>query len=306
MPVATTLFESGPYELGAAALINSLIVSGFTGRIWCGVRGNKPKWWSPQLVAALQSRSIELRYLPLTTPYHLANYKPHFLLEVARLEEQGRVITYFDPDLVIKCRWSFLEQWCMEGIAAVGDTNWQMPASSPLRAELQRLRTLLKVAVRTTERPAPLDIYCNSGFVGLHTDHLDFLHLWQELIDAFLACDTREPAAQLTFPESWPDQALFNLALMGYGSCVSLMGPAAMDFAPGGQIFSHATGPIKPWSRKFVRSALRGRPPSKSDAFYLEYSRGPVGPVPRAQYLRKRVAYRIARGIGMFMQRTDY
>lgn len=304
--VATTLFESGHLELGAAALVNSLIESGFSGRIWCGVRGSKPAWLSQEIVEALQARSIDLRWMPLTTSYQLANYKPHFLLEVARQEEQGRVITYFDPDLVVKCRWSFIERWCLGGIAAVGDINWQMPRSSPARAELHRLRVHLDVSARPGERPEPMDMYCNSGFVGLRTDQLDFIELWRDLTDAFVARESSGIAAHLSFPERWPDQALFNIALMGYGSDVSLMGPAAMDFAPGGQVFSHATGPVKPWFRPFVRYALQGRPPSKSDGFYLRNSRGPVGPVPRSRYVRRMLEYRMARGIGAFMRRSDY
>jgi hypothetical protein len=304
--VATTLFDSGPYELGAAALINSLVASGFTGSIWCGVRGSEPTWLTPETVGALRARSIDLKVMPLTTPYQLANYKPHFLLEVAGREAPGSVITYFDPDVVVKCKWSFVAQWCSTGIAAVGDENWLMPRSSPVRAELHRLRLRLEVPARPGESPEPLDMFCNSGFVGVPGDRLEFLELWRDLADAFVTRERSGIASHLSFPETWPDQALFNIALMGYGGDLSLMGPSAMDFAPGGQVLSHATGPLKPWSRSFIRSALAGKAPKKSDGFYLEYARGPVGPMPLAAYRRKRLAYRVARWIGMFMRRTDY
>jgi hypothetical protein len=304
--VAATVFESGHYERGAAALINSLIASGFSGRVWLGVRGPQPSWLSPNLLAQLQAKSLEVNCVSISTSYDIPNYKPHFLLEVTRREGNTPVITYFDADMIVKCPWSFVEQWSASGIAAVGDENWLVPRSSPMRAQLRELRSRLEVAHKTDERPAPLDIYCNAGFLGLNTKHIGFLELWADLIDAFLANTRSAITSRRAFPTVGPDQDLFNLALMSYGSYVSLMGPAAMDFAPGGDVFSHSTGAVKPWSRPFVRSALQGHPPSKRDAVYLHYSRGPVGRVPRSHHIRRTLEYRVARGIGSLMRRTDY
>jgi hypothetical protein len=303
--VVATVFESGHYERGAAALINSLIAAGFSGRVWCGVRGPEPSWLTPQLNSRLRATSVEVRSLPITTSYAVPDSKPHFLLQIAELEPTCSVIAYFDADLVVKCPWSFVERWSSSGIAAVADANWLVPKSSPMRAQLRDLRSHLNVPRRADEQPAPLDIYCNAGFVGLNVKHRGFLQLWADLTDALLS-GHKSLASQRAFPNVGPDQDLFNLALMGYGSLASLMGPEAMDFAPGGSVFSHAIGSTKPWLRHYLRDALKGLPPSKRDAFYIKYSRGPVGPVPLPRHVRRALAYRMSRGLGMFMQRLDY
>jgi hypothetical protein len=208
----------------------------------------------------------------------------------------------------VKCKWSEIEDWCMRGIAAIADANWLMPASSPVRARWRQLRALLSVAPVLGESGGALDIYCNSGFVGVTRDDLPFVELWRDLLRSALDRNVYEDVelrSQLR-AIGHLDQELFNLALMSYSHRCSLRGPEAMDFAPGGEVFSHAIGSPKPWQKRFVRRALIGKPPSKIDREFLRYCEGPLPAMGRWQQRRRFAAYLAARGVGAVFQRSDY
>src|SRR5450631_3672108 len=86
-----TLFENN-YHYGVAALTNSLYISGYRGAIYAGYRGTLPPWclnakenkllnW-PDSKTLEVADGIQIHFLPLNTPYHLANYKPDFMLSL--------------------------------------------------------------------------------------------------------------------------------------------------------------------------------------------------------------------------------
>lgn len=303
--VVTTLFEAGPYEEGAAALLNSLVAAGFEGRVYCGIRGAVPKWLAPEEVRRCVGESIEIRAVSPATSRHLTLYKADFLRLVADQEPDAASIVYFDPDLVVKCEWSFVERWAASGIAAVADIKPTMPRSSPIRHDWLALCVTLGVSFEQSS--TALDTYCNAGFVGVNRACLGFLELWSALIDAVLAANpdgappiVRRPAG------AGRDQDLFNIALMGWGEQVSLMGREAMDFEAGGGVFSHATGRrLKPWNGRFVRSALVGRPPGRGERWYLHYRGGPFDPPGRWKMGMRRASYRAGRAIGTVIKRPE-
>jgi hypothetical protein len=318
--VITTLFEAGDYEEGVAALLNSLVTSGFKGRVWCGVRGLGTSRLASRIADQKLDGRVEVKFLEIETHHHLRDYKPHFMLEAATREPDAECLVYFDPDIVVKCRWEFVEAWCSEGIAAIGDEKWQMPASSPIRAQWLEQRYRLDVQSYSTEAPGELDMYCNSGFVGIPSSKKEFLELWADLTDKVLnggpaevqrligrngaePVDVRDDRAE---PVNTFDQDLFNIALMGFGRYTKLMGSEAMDFASGGRIFSHATGAPKPWARKYIRLALQGYPPSKRDGQVLRHARGSISLVSTLTHRRRLAAYRLARLMGSFVRRTDF
>jgi hypothetical protein len=305
--VVATLFE-GDYERGAAALINSLSAHGYKGSVWCGIRGPRPNWYRPNGDCMQICSGVTIRIIDLDTPMHFANYKPYFLNQVAAYDLDVAAIVYSDPDIVLKCDWKFVEDWCSFGIAAVADENWNLPASSPIRRRWLRLCAELGLDTGRASTNS-LNIYCNSGFVGVPRDHLDFVELWREVQETLIATGLAES-------EFMPgdsngiirglDQDAFNIALMRNADHVSLLGPEGMDFAPGGYVLSHATGRPKPWDLSAIRSALNGRPPSKSHREFLRYAVGELEALPPSSVRRRIFEYKIARIIGAYYRRQDY
>ena len=307
--VVITLFEAEQYEAGAAALLNSLFWSGYRGHVWCGVRGTVPPWLTPSEVERSVGTAVKVFVVNVAIDGHLPMYKAHLMSDVARQEPTATSFIYFDADVVVKCRWAFVERWCARGVAAVADESWYMPATSPVRGEWAELRERLGVVSVPSEPAGPLDLYCNAGFVGVSRDCMPFVDLWRRLVDAAQATGTEEVAALLDGPRSQPwflDQELFNIALMGWGQRAQLMGPEAMDFASGGDVFSHATGTPKPWQRHFIRSALVGRPPSKRDREHWRYRGGPFRPSSRTSLRWKVVTYKAGRAMGAMARRRDF
>jgi hypothetical protein len=319
--VVTTLFE-GEYHRGAAALINSLSVHGYRGEVWCGIRGERPPWFrSVDDTMQLQS-GLSVRIVPIRTEMHLANYKPYLLDLVAKAVPSAKVLIYFDPDIVVKCEWSVIEDWCARGIAAVADQNWRMPESSPVRhswvewCQAHGLEILSEPSCR-------LGVFCNSGFVGVARELLGFVELWREIQELIVAAGFNDRDVFGSIGEKKPrvvrggvasgidsfltlDQDAFNVALMAYAANVSLLGPEAMDFVPGGYVLSHATGRPKPWEHSGVVGAACGHPPAKSYRHFLEYASGELSAVSDFSVIRRRLGYRLSRVIGAIYRRDDY
>lgn len=308
-PIAVaTLFE-GEYERGAAALINSLSAHGFRGSVWCGIRGPRPKWFPPNGDCMQMDSGVTIRIVDLDTPMHFANYKPYFLNQVAAYDLNVAAVIYSDPDIVVKCDWKFIEDWCSFGIAAVADECWNFPASSPIRRRWLRLCAELGLDTDSTSTENSLNIYCNSGFVGVPRDHFHFVELWMEVQEALIATGLDESQfmpADSNGTIRGLDQDAFNIALMRNADHLSLLGPEGMDFASGGSVLSHATGQPKPWELSAIRSSLSGRPPSKSYRAFLDYAVGELEALPPSSVRRRVLAYKIARVIGAFYRRQDY
>jgi hypothetical protein len=310
--VVATLFEAGHYEAGVAALLNSLLASGFRGRVWCGVRGDVPQWLDPLAVQSAVGDAITVKIMPLSPPGHLTMYKPHFMTAIAQKELAATSLVYFDPDIVVKCGWAFIDRWCARGIAAIADLNWCLPASSPVRADWDDARGKFSLGLPIPEQSTRLELYCNAGFVGVSKLCEGFWTTWQDLIDTTHAagptCETAlsEGRSMGRVGEWHLDQDLLNIALMDWAHRAYLMGPEAMDFAPGGDVLSHATGTPKPWQRHFIRGALSGRSPSKRDREYLRYAAGPFQLYTSRALRRKLCCYRAARVLGTVARRVDH
>ena len=130
---ACTLFE-GDFHCGVAALANSLYFHGYRGTIWVGYRGDLPPWanlGAPEQGGRYTAASdLTLAFVPLTTPLHFTHYKPDWMLSVFRELSPGcEALAYFDPDIVVKCRWSFYEDWLSRGLALL--TEFFVHITSP-------------------------------------------------------------------------------------------------------------------------------------------------------------------------------
>ena len=177
-----TLFE-GNYHYGLGALVNSLYNNGYRGAVYVGFRGDLPPWAKP--VGEKGDASIfrvgegfKINFLLQKTSAHLSNFKPDFLLDVWDSHcPDSEQLFYFDPDIVIKCRWEFFEEWAKKGIALCEDVNSPVPETHPLRKGWQELLTRHGMDLHF-----PTDLYLNGGFVGVDRRNRGFLESWIKVL----------------------------------------------------------------------------------------------------------------------------
>jgi hypothetical protein len=318
--IVCTLFE-GDYHLGLAALINSLAQNGFQGCIAAGYRGALPPWINQLKPSgndggaggyALDAPAagaggyeicpgVRIEFMPLDTPVHFTNLKPQFMQQLIRERTGCKYIWYFDPDIVIRCSWSFYVQWVRHGVALCEDVNGNLPANHPLRHRWMEL-----VSPSGLKNPQALSRYYNAGFVGLPARCSGFLDLWQEVtrIAESKGLDIRAfGAGDRTNPFFRADQDALNIAAMYSEHPLTTIGADGMDFVPGGGTMYHAIGSPKPWRKKMIGSALRGVPPSGSDKAFLACLTHPIRPYSRMSLAGRRLSCRVGALIGRFYRR---
>ena len=304
--VACTLF-TGHYHFGAGALANSLYQRGFRGTIYMGFQRPLPAWAdgtseTDGQVTVAPAPGLIVKLLPWASSRNLSLEKPRFLLHVLdHLAPEAAGALFFDADVVVKATWTFFEEWVAQGVALCLDASYPIvPSNHPWRHAWREL-----AAGETTAR-RDLEYYVNSGFVGLPRTGRDVARCWAALIDRFLEqrkildCvkfDTRENAFV-------GDQDMLNAALMATSAPLSIIGRDGMDFAPGGFVMSHAIEEPKPWQRRFIASALSGRPPSPAEKNYWQYVESPIKLFSPARVTATRASLRVASSIGRFYSRT--
>lgn len=304
--IVCTLFE-GDYHFGLAALVNSLAASGFKGCIWAGYRGRIPPWIN-QLQRCdneneyVVNRDIRLVFLYIETSTHFANIKPRFMQELISSHPEYRYIFYFDPDITLRCAWSFFIEWGKHGIALCEDvTNGTMPANHPLR-----LKWIELVSTIGLTNPIPLSRYFNAGFVGLPTSSVSFLQLWQDAISLTesLGVDVTVfgPGSRAD-PFYAVDQDALNISAMYTEHQLATIGPEGMGLVPGGFTMYHALGSPKPWRKKMIRSALSGVSPSSADKAFLLHVISPIRPYSRFELKIKMLSCSLGSLIGRFYRR---
>lgn len=300
-----TLFE-GHYHHGVGALVNSLYKHGFRGTIYAGYRGKLPPWviggraidGDTEFTAA---EGLTLRFIPLPTKIHLTNYKPDFMLEIWNKHcPQISSFFYFDPDITIKCRWAFFEEWAQTGVALCADVNPSMSANHPIRDAWRQF-----YGPRGVKFHREPDIYFNGGFVGIHRSQIDFLHCWrtlQELMASAIGGLQNVNVRDRTYLFHKTDQDAMNVAVMASAPPISPMGQDGMDFqfGGGGYVMSHAAGGVKPWKKNYVLSALKGIKPSIADKAFWQNSSSPINTHPASLIRQRRVMIRLASLIGRF------
>lgn len=312
--VVCTLFEK-QYHFGLAALTNSMYKNGFSGDIYAGYKGDLPDWcssatentalsWKGAKTMVIED-GLKIHFLPLYTDYHLANYKPDFMLELLNgIAGKADGIIYFDPDIVVKCEWSFMETWVSFGVSLVHEIiSNDMPSTHPVRLGWEAI-------VRNSNREVKrkLHSYINSGFCGVKRENIEFLEVWSDIIQIAIRDHGLKPSefahskrSDLFFAK---DQDAFNIAAMCSESPISEMGPEGMDFINGGFTMSHAVGRAKPWNKQFISSALKGIPASRADREFWRYVDGPVRPYAASHIKTKKLSLGIAGFLGRFYRRS--
>jgi len=297
-----TLYE-GHYHYGVAALSNSLYKNGFRGSMYVGFRGEIPFWakkakenksieWTGAKTLILDEE-FEIHFLPLTIDYHLSNYKPVFMLQLLDgIAKNADGLFYYDPDIVIKCRWSFHEI-----------TSNDMNPNHPLRREWEKV---ISKSGKSVKRE--LHSYINSGFCGLTIKNKPFLNDWTDIIETgvkYFNYSTNQ--FTLTDYRGYvfyaQDQDAFNIAAMCYKGDLSEMGPEAMDFIHGGFTMSHAVGSPKPWKKLFIHSAFKGNPPSLAEKAYWQNVEMPIKLYKNPEIILKNICIKTASFIGRFYRK---
>lgn len=308
-----TLFEKH-YHYGVAALLNSLYLNNYKGVVCAGYKGTLPAWCSackadPEVfwegVTSLQiAEGFKVYFLPVQTDMHFNFYKPYFMLALFKMMgNKADGVAYFDPDIVVKCKWAAFEAWMGHGVALVQE-NFNRPATHPFRGEWKKV---IHIVNRQTTRS--IHAYINGGFCGVARQNIEFLTVWTEVIEAaakyFNLVPTRwGQTRDRTYPFYNADQDTLNIATMCSDSPVSEIGPDGMDILPGGFVMSHALGSPKPWKKKFIRSALCGIGPSLADKGFWHYSNGPVHLYSKGFLTIQRMKISIASFISRFYKRS--
>jgi hypothetical protein len=300
------LYE-GDYHLGVAALINSLVAAGFTGSIVVACRGAPPPWVSllerigPSDVFAV-GEATRMKFTVIDSETHFSSLKAALMLSLIRDNPGVELISYFDPDITVRCAWRFFDDWVSRGVALCEDlSNPTMPANHPIRLAWVDIATAAGFAA-----PRTLSRYYNSGFIGLPAAHSSFLQTWQTFIDIARRHGAdlgRLRSGERTDPFDAHDQDTLNLAAMYARNPLTTIGPEGMGFVPGGFTLYHAVGVPKPWRKKMFWSALRGDPPTGADRAFLDHSAGPIRPYGRTRLRARRLAYNAAALIGRFYRR---
>jgi len=302
-----TLFE-GDYHLGLAAFVNSLVRAGFAGTVWAGYRGALPPWLD-QLKHLdtpgseyMVTDQVRLVFLPLKTEIHLTNYKPQFMLDL--LADQARdceYLWYFDPDIFLRCSWSFFADWQRHGIALCQEiVNNILPEDSPLRQQWMEIVSGIGLS-----KPRPLNHYFNGGMVGLSAERVSFLHLWKRLLEhaGATGCNLNgfmQGTREMPFLAS--DQDALNIAAMYTEHPLTTMGPEAMGFIGAGFTMYHTVGQ-KPWRGSLLLRALAGVPPSNAVKFFFTQVSSPIRAYFPLRLCAKKLACAIAAFIGRFYRR---
>jgi hypothetical protein len=250
--------------------------------VYAGYRGKLPPWAAGAVQKAgcaelCVESQFGIRFVPLSTKVHFCNYKPDFMLSVLHDHcPSADALFYFDPDIVVFCRWSFLEEWVQAGIALCADLYPDMDASHPLRhAWLQYFGQSGFQLVHE------LNVYYNSGFIGVVKQNTGFLNTWQrlqQLMEPALGGSQTTKVRDRTFLFHSTDQDALNAATMVCKEPISCVGLQGMDFmSGGGYIMSHAVDEVKPWRKNMLsHTLLHAQPPTRADKAYFRYVSSPI------------------------------
>ena len=299
--VVCSLFENH-YHFGVAAMINSVANAGFSGLFWIGFRGALPSW-AGQLKrredGLFEVGNARLQLEAIGGDRHFGQYKPEFFLSLIERGIARKYLWYFDPDVTVRCEWSFFERWARHGVCLIQDMMNIMPARHPFRCEWMELAR----AAGWGEPVQVQNYYYNSGFVGMDIAHREFLERWMGAVRLANTNGVQPGDFQKRRrPELFArvDQDSMNIATMYANAPFSTMGTEGMGFVPGGFAAYHTYGRPKPWQKKLLSSALRGMPPSAGDKDFFRCAGGPIRPYSRARLRSMRIRVAAAALLGRF------
>lgn len=303
--VVCTLYE-GDYHIGVAVLINSIVQGGFRGLFWVGYRGALPPWIAqlPQREDGLyQVNDALLGFELLDSSVHFTHFKPEFMNRIIHRGIARKYLWYVDPDITIRCKWSFYERWARYGVCLCQEIIMGTMASDhPIRCEWVELaeKAGWGKPVRQQER------YYNGGFVGLDIKHKEFLDVWEaanQLANSNGVDQSQFQTGSRANTFQFADQDAMNITAMYAKAPLSTIGPEGMGWIAGGFTMYHTVGGKKPWRKKFIQSVLSGDPPWNGDKHFLECAGGPIQPFKDGKLRSLRRQAQLATLIGRFYSR---
>ncbi len=304
--VICTLYE-GDFYLGVGALINSIVRGGFKGLFWVGCRGELPKW-TGQLKrrddGLFELGEAKVGFETIEGERHFGQFKPEFLVRTIESGIATRSLWYFDPDITVRCSWSFFEMWVRHGVCLCQDiTMSTMPSRHPFRCEWMRMAG----EAGWGEPRRAQERYYNSGFVGLDIAHRAFLDQW---IGAIRVAN-RNGVTPGQFQKGdrsqvfyTVDQDTLNIASMYADTPFSTIGTEGMGFTGSGFTMYHSVAVPKPWRKKFLLSLLQGSPPTNGDKHFLQCADGPIKIYSRWELKHKRLHCGLAALLGRFYRKS--
>jgi len=280
--VVCTLFE-GEHARGAVVLVNSLIASGFEGRLCLGYRGELLDCVT-RMVERLKNEKrfrIEPELVPVETDRHFTMHKPHFLLELQdRLGDRAEKLWYFDPDIVVKETWNNFVEWADHGVALC-EAAIPFPQGHYRRRQWKNFTADWEIAWKNDR-----DIYFNAGFIGLSKENMRLVRIWRQVIENLeeqgLGHGAESKGIKLEVevgdkkhPFKALDQDALNLTASCYDGPICPIDKRGMGFRLGGNWMGHATGSAKPWNARYVYRSLRGKGPRLVDHLYWKHATDP-------------------------------
>lgn len=296
MDIVTTLFE-GHYDIGVAALVNSLVQSSFKGEVHVGYRGSLPLWVN-QLEKSGQTfkldKDIRLVFKLLDVDIHFGYYKPSFMKKVVEENPDVTNIYYFDPDIVVNAPWTFISSWTNIGVSVCLDNSFPfVHQNHPWRKEWQKL-------ANDTSK-CELNYYVNSGFIGINRDSFSLLDRWILLTENYKANNgDLSKFEKEGFRAFKGDQDLLNAAMtISSNLTYSIIGTEGMGFTYPTYLMAHAVESVKPWKNNFIKQVIiKGQKPSVAAKLFFGHCQYPIAIYTKSQLKIKKIDIKLASMIG--------
>lgn len=279
--IVTTLYE-GHYDFGVGALLNSLVDANFEGLYCVGYKGKLPFWIN-------QLKKIEENLYQVTdtvfvrfdvldqTGMHFGYYKPYYLKTMAETYPKADGFFYFDPDIVVLGNWSFYENWIQSGVALCQDSNYTfLHYNHPWRNQWQQDFAQWNRGIDKT-----LNVYVNSGFIGVNSTHFEIINRWIEINEQYknlgYPIDYFDQGNALSAYKG--DQDVLNATMtLSSDIAYSILGKEGMAFDFPHSVMAHAVdgAGVKPWKREYIKNALKGNKASVTDEAFLQFCSLPI------------------------------
>jgi hypothetical protein len=300
-----TVFE-GHYHKGGAVLINSLYAHGYEGVVWIGYKGALPPWAKIEsdtegVEKMTVCTNLILHFVRFPKELFLPYSKPNFMLDIFDVYMPNiENVLYIDCDIVVKCRFSYFEEWLGYGVALCEDMNSPFSSTHPIRYQWAKYFKKYGIIVKNKDNQ-----YVNGGFVGTNRSNKSFLTTWKQ-VQELMQEDFKEigdiSISDSTYRFHRTDQDALNIAKDTTTEILSIADGGAMDFNGIGYIMSHAAGKTKPWVNNWLVGVFKyGLRPSPTDRLFMNNTTFPINIYTRSERVAKKMHLKLATAFARVM-----